>query len=75
VHFIGRGLTKLNLQPQPISTPDYASLLRMNSMVQNDTWQLFLDMQKYNPYAAKTREAFIDNLAEVQKQIKKYENK
>ncbi|MDO8509866.1 MAG: prephenate dehydrogenase/arogenate dehydrogenase family protein, partial [bacterium] len=55
VHFIGRGLSALKLKPQTISTPDYQSLLNMNSMVENDTKQLFLDMQRYNPYAKKAR--------------------
>ena len=69
VHFIGRALTPLNLQEQKISTPDYASLLRVNTMVQNDTWQLFFDMQKYNPYSKGARKIFLRELQELENKI------
>ena len=70
VHFIGRGLTELNLQEQAISTPDYASLLAVNSMVQNDTWQLFFDMQKFNPYTKDIRDKFVQGLKKIEDKIK-----
>ena len=69
VHFIGRGLEDLNLLDQEIATPDYLSLLRMNSMVHNDTMQLFMDMQTYNPYANDIRQAFITKLQELEQKI------
>ena len=62
VHFIGRGLAKLKLNPQEIYTPDYNSLMRLNQMVNNDTWQLFFDMQRKNPFASIIRQKFIRNL-------------
>ncbi|HBU07045.1 MAG TPA: prephenate dehydrogenase/arogenate dehydrogenase family protein [Candidatus Magasanikbacteria bacterium] len=55
VHFFGRGLAELKLKKQEIFTPDYESLLKINDLVNNDTWQLFFDMQLYNPYAKKIR--------------------
>ncbi|PIT87549.1 MAG: prephenate dehydrogenase/arogenate dehydrogenase family protein [Candidatus Magasanikbacteria bacterium CG10_big_fil_rev_8_21_14_0_10_40_10] len=73
VHFLGRGLEDLKLQEQEISTPDYVALLRMNNMVQNDTWQLFLDMQKYNPFSASIRADFLNGLKKVEDKIKQYE--
>lgn len=75
VHFIGRGLTKLKLVGQDISTPDYVSLLRMNTMVQNDTWQLFFDMQKYNPYSVEIRKVFLKELQQLENKIEQYESK
>ncbi|MDP9249646.1 MAG: prephenate dehydrogenase/arogenate dehydrogenase family protein [bacterium] len=65
VHFIGRGLAKLELKPQEISTPDYNSLVRMHQMVNNDTWQLFLDMQNKNSFAGEARERFLRNLKKL----------
>ena len=50
IHFIGRGLYGLKLKPQDIATPDYISLLHIKDMVVHDTWQLFLDMQRYNKF-------------------------
>lgn len=69
VHFIGRGLAALNLQPQEISTPDFQALLNINQMVINDTWRLFLDMHQYNPYAKLIREKFLHQLSKLNEAI------
>jgi len=71
VHFIGRGLAGLNLKERTIVTPDYETLLRMQALVVNDTWQLFHDMQTYNPYTAKERKALIQSLQDVETKLKK----
>jgi prephenate dehydrogenase len=73
VHFFGRALTGLNLRKQNISTPDYDSLLKINDLVNNDTWQLFFDMQLYNPYAKKVRKSLLSALKNLDNKIKKYE--
>ncbi len=75
VHFLGRGLGPLNLGPQPIATPDYNTLLRMNDMVNNDTWQLFYDMQNYNPYTQKIRNTFLKSLQKLDHGITKKQQK
>lgn len=67
VHFIGRALT--GLTEQTIATPDYENLLAMMQKVTNDTWELFFDMQKLNPYAASVRRDFIKQLQELELKI------
>jgi prephenate dehydrogenase len=69
VHFIGRGLAALDLQPQELATPDFQALLNINKMVVNDTWRLFLDMHQYNSYAKPIRKKFIHQLLQVEKAI------
>lgn len=69
VHFIGRGLKALNLHHQELATPDFEALLNINHMVVHDTWQLFLDMHRYNPYAKNIREKFIDQLSLLDNEI------
>ncbi len=69
VHLVGRGLEPLHLKQQLISTPDYESLLTMQAMVQNDSWQLFFDMQNYNPYTKVIRKKIINQLLILEKQI------
>lgn len=69
VHFIGRGLQPLRLGEQKIATPDYHSLLQMSDMVVHDTFQLFFDMQKFNPYAAPVRRKFLKSLMALESQI------
>ncbi len=70
VHFFGRALADLHLESQEISTPDYESLLRINSLVNNDTWQLFFDMQTYNPYTPFMRLILRQSLADLDEKIR-----
>jgi len=69
VHFIGRGLKALNLHHQEFATPDFEALININHMVVHDTWQLFLDMHRYNPYAKSIREKFIEQLSLLDNEI------
>lgn len=70
VHFFGRALEDLHLEDQEISTPDYESLLRINSLVNNDTWQLFFDMQTYNPYTPFMRLTLRQSLSDLDEKIR-----
>ncbi len=69
VHLLGRALAKLHLKPQEISTPDYQTLIQINNMVNNDTWELFYDMQRKNPYAKNIRKALIRALQQFESTI------
>lgn len=69
VHFIGRGLEEFGFKNQQITSLGFERLLRVNETVTNDSWQLFLDMQKYNPYTDKIRQKFIDSLNSVNNKI------
>ncbi len=69
IHFIGRGLEALELTEQELATPDFIALLSINKMVINDTWQLFLDMHKYNPYTQEIRRKLILALNKIDYEI------
>lgn len=69
VHFIGRGLAALELQQQELATPDFQALLNINKMVVNDTWQLFLDMHKYNPFTNDIRQKLIQQLKIINDEV------
>jgi len=69
VHFIGRGLAGLELKAQELSTPDFQALLNINMMVMNDTQQLFLDMNRYNPFTKEMREKLIQQLISINQEI------
>lgn len=58
VHYLGRVLGEMKVGKQKISSMGFERLLTVNETVTNDTWQLFYDMQKYNPYAKKERGKF-----------------
>jgi prephenate dehydrogenase len=71
VHFVGRGLSGAGIKDQEISTLGFDRLLAVNETVSNDTWELFLDMQVFNPYSKKIRQKFIDSLDNLHKRIEK----
>jgi prephenate dehydrogenase len=54
-HYIGRVLSDLGVRPSPIGTMGYAKLLEIVEQTCNDPWQLFLDLQRYNPYTREMR--------------------
>lgn len=49
-HFVGRVLKGLDLKESEMATLGYSSLLKIIDQTCNDPMQLFLDLQKYNPY-------------------------
>ena len=55
-HFVGRLLKELNVQPSPMSTLGYRKILEVVDQTCNDPYQLFVDLQRYNPYSANMRD-------------------
>ncbi|MBN1525694.1 MAG: prephenate dehydrogenase/arogenate dehydrogenase family protein [Spirochaetales bacterium] len=54
-HYMGRVLADLSLKPSPIATLGYRKLLEIVEQTCNDPWQLFLDIQNFNPYTRDMR--------------------
>ena len=54
-HFIGRTLEDFGMKKTPIDTVGAEKLLEVTDQVCHDTWQLFLDLQRYNPYTKHVR--------------------
>jgi prephenate dehydrogenase len=68
-HFIGRSLGEFGATPLDVDTEGYQRLLHVLGVVENDTWQLFEDMNTYNPYAAESRSAFMAAVQRIQKRL------
>lgn len=68
-HLIGRTLSECGAQPLDIDTEGYKRLLRILEVVERDTWQLFVDMHRYNPYARQKRLAFMKVMQEINARI------
>ena len=64
-HFIGRTLSECGAVTLDIDTEGYKRLLRILEVVERDTWQLFLDMHRYNPYAREQRLAFMKVMNDI----------
>jgi prephenate dehydrogenase len=68
-HFIGRSLSAFGAGDLDIDTEGYKRLMHILGVVSHDTWQLFEDMHRYNPYARQTRQAFIDAMADIHERL------
>lgn len=54
-HFIGRLLDDYGMKANPIDTLGAKKLLEVKTQTINDTWELFSDLQQYNPYTKQMR--------------------
>lgn len=68
-HLVGRVLRAMDLEPHPMATTGFKNLLEIMNQTCNDPWQLFLDLQRYNPYTPQMRENFLDALRRILKSI------
>jgi prephenate dehydrogenase len=68
-HFVGRMLGELPLKESPMATRGYRALLEIIRQTCNDSWQLFVDLQKYNPYTGPMRKELHEALNTMLKEL------
>ena len=68
-HFMSRALREIGLPPSPMSTKAYEKLQEFASIVLSDSWDLFLTIQKGNPYADELRQRLIGELATLEQRL------
>jgi len=64
-HFLGRVLADMNLQPSTMATVGYRKLLEVMEQTCNDPYQLFVDLQRYNPYTSQMRSRLQESLSRM----------
>ncbi|MBN2350192.1 MAG: prephenate dehydrogenase/arogenate dehydrogenase family protein [Bacteroidales bacterium] len=69
-HYIGRVLADLSLKPTKINTLGYVKILEIIQQTCNDSLQLFVDLQRYNPYTKKMREELHQSLEKIYSYLK-----
>lgn len=69
-HFIGRGLIAYGAKTTGIDTEGYKRLLRILQTVQNDSAQLFRDMNRYNAFAPAMRRRLLSSLRRVDESVR-----
>jgi prephenate dehydrogenase len=69
-HYIGRVLDRLDLQATPIDTEGFRILRTLVAQTCNDSWELFQDLQKYNPYTHEMRLRLQAALDEVYRELR-----
>jgi prephenate dehydrogenase len=68
-HFIGRTLSEFGADDLSMDTEGYKRLLHILEVVEHDTWQLFEDMHRYNPYAGEKRDAFMQAMQNIEDRL------
>ena len=64
-HYVGRVLSNLDLHATPIDTQGFTILRSLIAQTCNDSWELFHDLQTYNPYTREMRAKLQAALDEV----------
>lgn len=54
-HYIGRILGEMHLRPTRIDTTGYEIMRSLTEQTNNDSWELFQDLQTYNPFTMEMR--------------------
>lgn len=49
-HYLGRFLKEYGIKKTSIDTQGFTTLLQLVEQTCNDTWELFIDLQNFNPY-------------------------
>lgn len=71
-HMIGRTLIEYKAEKiLDVDTLGYRRLMKILGVVENDSWQLFEDMNDYNRFAKKTRDEFMNALTQVISKVEK----
>ena len=73
-HFIGRVLNESGVRSTDINTLGFNELLGVIEQTCNDSWDLFSDLQKFNPYTSEMIDNLVETIANIHKQIKKDAN-
>jgi prephenate dehydrogenase len=68
-HFLGRSLSAFGAEKLRIDTEGYKRLMHILEVVENDTWQLFQDMHRYNPFAEKERSRFMEAMLHINERL------
>jgi prephenate dehydrogenase len=68
-HYIGRVFADLGLKESKIATLGYKKILEIMEQTCNDPWQLFLDIQRYNPYTKEMRKKLHQSLERIYKKL------
>ena len=70
-HFIGRSLVAYGAKPTGVDTEGYKRLLRILETVQNDSWQLFEDMNRFNAFAAPMRRRLLAAMRATDRRVRR----
>jgi prephenate dehydrogenase len=68
-HLIAQAIKRLGWGGQAVSTPGPEIFYRLVRTVQNDTDQLFLDLERQNPHASRCRRRLIETIIDLDREL------
>jgi prephenate dehydrogenase len=68
-HFLGKAVLKMGLKQERISTDAFSRLFDILQYVENDTEQLFRDIQTWNPFCREVRVKLMDTLRAIHESL------
>ncbi|CAN5324034.1 prephenate dehydrogenase/arogenate dehydrogenase family protein [soil metagenome] len=68
-HIVGRIGENLNIKQTNIDTESFRKLLEIQNVITNDSFNLFIDMNKFNPFAKDIRRKIKTELDNLERQI------
>ena len=69
-HFIGRVLNESGIRSTNMNTMGFNELLSVIEQTCNDSWDLFKDLQSYNPYTNDMIDKLVGTIEKIHKKIK-----
>ena len=73
-HFLGRMLKEFGIKKTTIDTQGFRDLLNLVDQTCNDTWELYSDLQLYNPYTSQMIEELKKSIDSIDTQLKDISN-
>jgi len=73
-HFIGRVLNESGVRSTNMNTMGFNELLGVIEQTCNDSWDLFKDLQRYNPYTNDMINNLVDTIEKIHMKIKEDDN-
>ena len=73
-HFLGRMLKEFGIKKTQIDTQGFKDLLDLVEQTCNDTWDLYTDLQLFNPYTLGTISELRKSTESLDKQLRKIKN-
>tara|TARA_B100001250_G_scaffold117912_1_gene100077 strand:+ start:93 stop:824 length:732 start_codon:yes stop_codon:yes gene_type:complete len=69
-HFLGRTLKEFGIQKTNLDTQGFRDLIDLVDQTCNDTWELYADLQTYNPYTVEMINNLKNSVNVLEKQLK-----
>ena len=69
-HFLGRTLKEFGIQKTNLDTQGFRDLIDLVDQTCNDTWELYADLQTYNPYTEEMINNLKNSVNVLEKQLK-----